>query len=1598
MDGNLHQNNVNRVFLTIVLFFCAYAGLSFADNLKSGTWQELNRSTGTINGTIPQADGATASVYQGSILLTPDSTHVVRYDAQPRDFSVDDAASAMQVVNPHDTEGDTFAVPSLRWEKPQPPAVGLVWADAATPDRPLDPQPILNQTFCMQNLAGRHLVVWPEIENDDASSVPTLLLQTSTGVPNQNTLPLLPQKVAIDIAPAQGHPVIVSADRRDEPLEASKVKVGESITLTITTQGCDGANIGNAPFVIRRDDAINRKKVVNNSHPVHVGDTELTTTTTLYHGITDASGNATVVVTQPDGPGVKTHLIVSSQNYPDLIAETDVIFTTLTSPDSPEAAMYGHMPEKATAELNGITYTFTRPKLTAETSGTIGSFPENNEVWALFNWGGADNHCDILPDAEQLVAMRNAHDTMATYPGWPLGNYWSSSRDQLSEVHYSVNSQSGEVTAKSDSNALLAICVDKAQPPAHPEISLSPSGPYITEVGESIDLSMTVMDRDSKKPLPYRYVELLLDPSINRQGVHKDEWDDQRVVIYSEGIRASSPEHYTGFTDANGQVHLTFKHDNGRGVETPIRIVMDDDDGSKVTQSFSVIFTVITSPDVDQANMWGHMQGIVDAGNLYKRPLLAAEASAPHGQQSENNETWATFDSVENATGQCGTGQVPDTGSLEHLYGEHPTNEMRTEHGWPTDNHAYMSSDSSQMGWVNLKDGDKGTGGSAHYLTCSANEMVSVLDVWFNDDIQIRDAVAQVGQSIKMHVHSWNVLNGASIPNVDFTVTMEPGKRRDGQLTGFTDPSNGEMLFDGAAYSKAQPVYHGMTDANGDAEITLAQPRGVGLLTPLDVMPVDTLIKTPIARSVKFTVVTSPDTPDATMWGHMADTITVGGMTFERPKLASEVSAGRTQNEANETWARVLHADAEGKPETGGCASNRLPRIDQLQTLYNANSGGAMNRVQGWPAARPYWSSSLTSATTWKALALDSGAQSVGGTDSDYTSCLSNDNPIAASIVIEPVDPSQWYDGSGVHAVKVKKGDTMQLKVTVKDPSGLPLPSAPFVLNRGDGYTRQGEKHTAGSGDNIVSPVVIDGEALNDKATKIGKMTGADGSVIINVTRPDAQGTRVAITAALYGNQSVNASIDTIFTVITSPDSDKAQMWGHMSASLTAADGTVYHRPLLYAELSSTGNVTQYTEDNEYWAGFYGPNSGKSNSANCDPGYYPSVQGLDSLYSKYPNRTIKTAQGWPINRSYWSGTPSQYFGQTAFRTYDTVDLDDDGHRGWSSDSTNDMQYQICTANPRPLAAQILLSSTMEKNSAAQAIKVKDEETISMLVITLDAAGNPVGNTPFMLTRDEGTARNNSYTGWKSSDSVLFLNGNVTQWWPTDVFYGVTKADGTLSVDISADSADHKLRGLGVKNTLTASLYETPSATSTLPVIFTVVSSPDSDKANMWGHMPETLTASNGASFKRPLLYSELSSRTDTSIYTEANEDWYLVKNINQGRGACAMTQMATLADAQVLYNDHPDGAIATDLGLPAGKNWWAGDRKLNGQYLYWQYINFKTGKTGTTSSMSNLGLQLCETEPRQMNIAFSLLPWDENKVAAVVKKGGVNCRYSEGHE
>ncbi|HEC9484324.1 TPA: DUF823/DUF824 repeat adhesin RatB [Salmonella enterica subsp. enterica serovar Orientalis] len=1592
------------------LLLCAFILTPFFAQAvrSSGAWQELTEQTAAINGTPPQADSVTIPIYQGSVQLRSDVANPVDYFAKPSQFSTSDAGSALTLTNPHDTEGDIFAVPPLAWQAERAPTVTLVWADAATPETPLSPQPSANLTFCEQNMAGRHLVVWPQL--DTSTAIPPLWLLTRTGVPYNTAVEVLDQKFAVDIAPAMGDPVTLAADHLDESLNAAKVKVGESITLTVNTKGCNGEPVGNIAFVITRGDAQNRQGAVNNTAPVRVDSTELTTTATEYHGITNAEGVATVTVTQTNGPGVKTPLMAHPSGAPALKAGVDVIFTTLTSPDSSSANMYGHMAETSTATVDGASYTFYRPKLAAETDGEDRTASINNETWAQFNWGHADAHCDILPDARQLEGLKIARGDLATTLGWPVGltsgdeEYWSSSQGSTATDHISIDMRSRALTQMPDATQSLVSCVDKAPPAVTPKLVISADNFDSTvnaakvKVGEEINMKITVTDSATNKPLPYRYFNVYLGDEQNRQNQKNadidsgHQWTDDPVIITN---LAGSDGHYHGVTDANGQFSLVLTQDKGAGVLTLVRVVLFD--GTEATQN--VIFTVVTSPDVAQARMWGHMQGVVEAGNIYKRPLLAEEAAQDTGSEFENNEYWATFNSVTAATNQCGTGQVPGQLLLDTLYQAHSGNAMETTYGWPTQKHSYIAADTdgATTAHVNLATGADSmfSGAEPNYLSCSGNELVTSLDVYFDGNESLRNAVAKVGEQITMNVHSVNALNGLSVPNASFTVTMSHGKNRDNATTGFTDTSDGTLVMGGTPFgsSRASMTYQGMTDAEGNATLVIEQPQGVGLLTPLSVLPVNSLITTPINRSVKFTVPTSPDTPEAQMWGHMADTLTVGGMEFQRPKLAAEATAAtRIQEQDNETWARVSHADALNNPDAGGCEAGHLPRADQLAALYASRDGNKIHTVSGWPTTYDYWSSTFASAATWQAVSLAAGGYTASGDASDYVSCLVSKNPMAASITIEPVEAALWYDANSEHAVKVKKGDTLQLKVTVKDASGNPLPQAPFVLSRGDGYTRQNEKHIAGSGDGIVSAVVIDGDSLNDTATKIGGLTGEDGSKIINVTRPDTHGTKVAITAALYDNASATASIDTIFTVVTSPNSDKAKMWGHMPETVTAANGVVFKRPLLSAEIASGVTHGDNTENNETW----GSVDFEVAKDACGAGFVPTLADLQSLYDTWPGGAINTQQGWPLDGKNYQDSTADLSRSTENRYVKSINLRDGGI---GSLLWNEKLYFVCLQNAHPAATQITLTSPRYNDSDGFA-NAKVGETIPLTITTLDAQGNPVADTPVIFMRGDSIGRANQEV---NSSVAAEIQINHSDGRNSGVkYYTATGADGTLTLDISQDG------GAGFKTPLTASIeHSNVATTAPLPVIFTVVTSPDTPKANYWGHMAETLTDSSGVVYKRPLLSSEFSA-TPGKTLTIANgsydkgETWGMItvdKAWNGSGGGCGRDYLPTVSNLQTLYRTWPDNAMRSSNGWPmtsAGNSnvsryWWAGDYVISSdgaQSLYAAVNLFNDGNdVKTTTSTSTYYMQTCLASPRRVAASLTLAGQDETTGIAKAKKG-----------
>ncbi|GAB0556687.1 hypothetical protein MC04F13_35270 [Escherichia coli] len=788
-------------------------------------------------------------------------------------------------------------------------------------------------------------------------------------------------------------------------------------------------------------------------------------------------------------------------------------------------------------------------------------------------------------------------------------------------------------------------------------------------------------------------------------------------------------------------------------------------------------------------------------------------------------------------------------------------------------------------------------------------------------------------------------------------------------------------------------VYTGTTDAQGYATVEIEQPQGVGLITPLNIAPVNSYIPNTVNYNVIFTTPTSPDVVSAQMWGHMDETITVGSLTFNRPKLAAEVSSpDATLAENNEVWARVSQANTSSI-SNGGCGANMLPRRSQLSALYDANKGNAVQTVHGWPTLRePYWSNSPADKVPhFYTIALNDGAQAIGGSNAVYVSCLATANSPANAITLEVVDQAQW--NATAKAAKLKKGETLQVKVTVKDAQGNALSDMPFTLKRGDGYTRSNEKHIAGSGDALVAPVIVNGgladeTSLNDTATAYVAMTGSDGTKILTITRPETHGTKTALIAALYSDATKNASLDTIFTVATSPDSDKAKMWGHMAETVTATDGTVFKRPRLLKEWSTQSSLT---EDNEVW-GLYNISDAKSTSDGCGANYVPAQVGLESLFDNNRSNAMKTVQGWLVNTHYLSSTSST--DSLSQHNYKAVDL---GNGTSTSISASERKLLTCQTTEVLQASQILLDAADPTtfDSTNNVVKVKKGEAAVVRVTTKDSQGNPVGNTAFTLKRNYSVNRANA------SNTTSIASLVVTDAWGNTqdsflstslVIYGVTGADGTTTFTLKQDQST------GLKTELTAALDSSSSITSSLPVVFTVLTSPDSPKAKFWGHMAETATGDDGLIYKRPLLRDEISASSGISTLTEEGESWSMFRADNANDtsiSGCGAEYVPTDSELKAIYAHQGGSALHGAIGWPVSKPYISNTvADAFTQLFKFDVVSLNTGDETQISSTS-VGPLSCRTTPVavasqiivEANDAAQFVKVDDTLSALKVKKG-----------
>lgn len=282
-------------------------------------------------------------------------------------------------------------------------------------------------------------------------------------------------------------------------------------------------------------------------------------------------------------------------------------------------------------------------------------------------------------------------------------------------------------------------------------------------------------------------------------------------------------------------------------------------------------------------------------------------------------------------------------------------------------------------------------------------------------------------------------------------------------------------------------------------------------------------------------------------------------------------------------------------------------------------------------------------------------------------------------------------------------------------------------------------------------------------------------------------------------------------------------MWGHMPETVTAADGAVFKRPLLLKELSSTSGRTAIAEDNEDWAQFTQAQAISTSSNGCGSEYVPSQAGLESLYEANRGNAMKTVQGWPVASSYLSSTTGS--SSLEQRDFKAVNLSS-GTSSIIPSATKELL--TCQTTPIVKASQIVLEAAdlTKFDRMNNVVKVKKGEEAVLRVTTKDAQGKPVGNTAFTLKRNTSVNRANvSTTTSIASLAVTDAWGNTQNDFlsTTLVIYGVTGADGTTTFTLKQDQTT------GLKTELTAALDSSSSTKSTLPVVFTVLTSPDSPK-------------------------------------------------------------------------------------------------------------------------------------------------------------------------
>ena len=250
-------------------------------------------------------------------------------------------------------------------------------------------------------------------------------------------------------------------------------------------------------------------------------------------------------------------------------------------------------------------------------------------------------------------------------------------------------------------------------------------------------------------------------------------------------------------------------------------------------------------------------------------------------------------------------------------------------------------------------------------------------------------------------------------------------------------------------------------------------------------------------------------------------------------------------------------------------------------------------------------------------------------------------------------------------------------------------------------------------------------------------------------------------------------------------------------------------------------------------------------------------------------------------------------------------------------ATISASYNNAPINNTSTQIQVIQNIDFEVNMTQKKVKVGEANGITIFAFDANTTSEhiPVKNVEFEISY-----KNVDRQGENRNDSgVLLVNDKSVR--PNEKLTLKTNELGMLENLILKDP-----NGIGVNHIFEIHLKNKPEKVKTADAIFTVLTSPDSPSAQMWGHMSDApLYSTTGAAISRPRLLGDSPIITD-GYFEENNEKWQLHK-INRADGqngvvkTCGSIENASRIVDLVGLSTKYGNKIEKEYGWPTSKHY-----------------------------------------------------------------------------